>query len=173
MAYKFGIFDAKVAVWNSAQNWGSAQDLDGVQMMQVTLNTVNGVLEGDDQIKDVHAKTISVSVRLRFAFATLAVYEILTGDSHTDSGDVEDIVFTVRNMPYFGICGRMDHTEGGGDFHLFVGKCKIMEGFSLSFEYGRYATPELNCMAVNESSTYGLFKVIEHDTAQAVTIPPT
>jgi len=173
MAYKFGILDAKIATWNSAQNWGSAVDLDGVQMLSITLNTVNGVLEGDDEIKDVHAKTISATIRTRFAFSTLAPYAVLTGETYTESASADTMIFETSNMPYFGICGRIDHTQGSGDSHFFCGKCKITEGFEFSMEYGQYSTPELTIMAIYESATYGVYRVYEHDTAQAVTIPPT
>lgn len=173
MAYKFGIVDAKIASWTAAQTWGTPYDLDGVQMMTVDVNTVSGVLEGDDEIKDAHAKIISANVRVRFAFASMQVYNILTGQAYTDSGSVETMTLAPGNMRYFGICGRLDHTDGVGDAHLFLGKCKVMEGFTLGGEYGRYVTPELNCLALNEGVVYGVFRVIEHDTAQAVTIPPT
>lgn len=173
MAYKFGISDARIATWNNDQNWGSAVDLVGVQMMAVKLDTVSGILNGDDEIKDVHAQTISATLRVRFAFNSLDVFAVLTGETHTDSGADETMIFGTTNMPYFGIVGRIDHTEGSGDVHFFCGKAKITDGFEWSAEYGGYITPELTIMAVYEGTAYGIFRVIEHGTAETPTIPPS
>ena len=81
------------------------------------------------------------------------------------------MIFGRDNMQYFALCGRVDSTEGGGDMHIFIPKCKLMEGFGLTMEKGRYVTPEITAMAVYEGETYGMAKVIQHSTAQAVTIP--
>jgi len=173
MGYIFGVDDLKVATWNSAENYGTATDVDAVSLMSVTLNTVSGILEGDDMIKDAHAKIISATVRVRLAFSSLTVYSILTGTDVTDSATVDRLPFDTENLPYFALAGRMLPTEGSGDIHFFLPKVKLMEGFEIAAEYGRYATPELSMTAVREGTTYKLFNIYEHATAQAVTIPPT
>jgi len=172
-AYRFGLNDCKVAVWNAAESYGTAIDVESIQLMGVEFNTESGQLEGDDIITDAHAKTQSVTVRIRFGFKDLDVIEVLTGVTNTESApNSESMIFARDNMPYFSICGRVDSTEGGGDMHIFIPKCKLMEGFGLSMEKGRYITPEITAMAVYEGTTYGMAKVIAHATAAAVTIPP-
>ena len=173
MTVSFGLNDAKVATWNSASNWASAVDLYGVQQMEITVNTINGTLEGDDQILDAHAKIISVNMRVRFAFSSLSVLGTITGITVTDSGSVETMTFDADDMPYFGMCGKINETSGGGDRHFFVPKMKIMEGFSVGGEYGNYMTPEVQGMGLRDSDEYGFLRIYKHDTAQAVTIPPT
>lgn len=173
-AYKFGLNDCKVATWSSAESYGTAVDVESIQLMGIEFNAESGQLEGDDIITDVHAKTQSVTVRIRFGFKDLDVIEVLTGVTNTESPpNSESMVFGRDNMPYFAICGRVDSTEGGGDMQIFIPKCKLMEGFGLSMEKGTYVTPEITAMAVYEGTTYGMAKAIQHATAAAVTIPPT
>jgi hypothetical protein len=173
-APKFGLYDAKIAVWNSEANYGTAVDVWSVQMMGVTFNTENGQLEGDDIITDVHAKIQSINFSLRFGFKDLDVLEVLTGVTNTESGSNSNTMkFARDNMPYFALCGRADATEGGGDTQVWIPKCKLLEGFSLSLEKGTYMSPEINGIAVYEGSTYGMGWIINNSTAQSVTIPPT
>lgn len=172
-AYKFGLNDCKVAPWSAAESYGTAVDVESIQLMGVEFNTESGQLEGDDIITDAHAKIQSVTVRIRFGFKDLDVVEVLTGVTNTESApDTESMIFGRDNMQYFALCGRVDSTEGGGDMHIFIPKCKLMEGFGLTMEKGRYITPEITAMAVYEGATYGMAKVIQHNTAADVVIPP-
>lgn len=173
MTYLFGIRDCKIAAWNNPENYGIEYDLDAISMMSVALNTISGTLEGDDEIKDVHAKVISATVRCRFAFTDLNVYATLTGGTVVDSPTVDRLAFDTSNLPYFALCAKIDHTSGLGDTHIFIPKMKVTEGFEISAEYGRYSTPELTMTAVREGSLWKVVNVLEHATAQAVTIPPT
>ncbi len=173
-AFHFGLNDCKIAVWNSSQNYGTAVDVESIRLMGVNFQNESGQLEGDDVITDVHSRTQSVEVRLAFGFKDLDVLEVLTGVTNTESGATsENMIIGRASMPYFAICGRADSTEGGGDVQIFIPKCKIMEGFGVSMEKGTYITPEITAMAVYEGTTYGMGKIINHATAQNVTIPPT
>lgn len=173
-AAKFGLNDAKIAVWNSAENYGTAVDVWSVQMMGVEFATESGTLEGDDIITDVHAKVQSVNFTIRFGFKDLDVLEVLTGVTNTESTpNSETMKFGRDNMPYFALCGRADATEGGGDTQIFLPKCKLLEGFSLSMEKGTYMTPEISGISVYEGTLYGTGWLINNNSAQSVTIPPT
>ena len=174
MAYRFGLKECSIAAWNNPESYGTAQALSAIQLFEVTVQTVNGVLEGNDSIVDVHAQFISVQVRARFGFNTLEVYEILSGATVVNSDDRNSLMIDPRNAPYFAICGRMLDTQGAGDLHCFIPKCKLTEGFTIGSEYGRYMTPEVTIMGVDEGTdTYWMIRWFEHDTAQAITIPPT
>lgn len=171
--YKFGLNDCKIATWTAVESYGAAVDVPSIQLMGVEYNTESGQLEGDDIITDAHAKVQSMTCRIRFGFKDLDVIAVLTGVTVTDSTTVsESFIMGRQNMPYFAMCGRVDSTEGGGDMHIFIPKCKLMEGFGLSLEKGRYITPEITALAVYEGATYGMSKVIEHGTAADVVIPP-
>ena len=172
--YKSGLYDAKIAVWNSAENYATAVDVESVQMAGISFQNESGQLEGDDRITDVTSKTQSVEVRLRFGFKNLDVYEVLTGATNTESSTTMDsMIIGEQSMPYFALCVRVNGTEGDGDTQVFIPKCKIMDGFSVTMEKGAYVTPEVTAMAVYEGTTYGMGLIINHATGQAVTIPPT
>jgi hypothetical protein len=173
VTYFFGLDDVKIAGWNSAENWDAAVDLKGVHEISLELNTVNGVLEGDDEILAAHAKIISGSFSTRFAFETLAPYAILTGNSVSDSVSTDSIIFDTTDNPYFGLCGRILDVDGAKDLHLFLPKAKVMESITIGGQYGQFVTPQVSGRLVRDGATYGVCKLIIHDTAQAVTIPPT
>lgn len=173
-AFSFGANAAKIAAWQNPSNWGTTIDLQAVRMIVVNFQTVNGILEGDDIISDTHAKIISVQLRLQFAFKDLDVWNVLTGQAVVDSSPTsESMVIGGVNMPYFGLSGKALHTSGGGDVHIFVPKCKILEGLSYGMEYGAYHTPEVQATGIVDSALYGAFRVIQHATEASLTLPPT
>lgn len=172
MPYLFGLNDAKIAPWQNPQNWGTAVDLDGVQQMSVTLNTVNGILEGDDIIKAVHAMVISLTARVRFAFSDLAVWQVLTGLTVDSSPAVDSLTVNNVTMPYFGLVGKLTHDSGGGDHWFFCPKVKVVENLEIGGEYGRFVTPEIQVTGIYEGTLYGVFKIFKHATAASLVIPP-
>lgn len=170
--FLFGLEDVKIAVWNSAENWGTEQDLIGASQLQVELQTVNGQLEGDDQLIDVHAKIISAQITMQYAFGDLAVLAILTGDTVVDSASVDKLTFDTDDLPYFGLCGKMTDTQTAGCTLLFIPKMKIMEGFRVGGQYGQYSTPQITAMAVRDSDNFGVYQIYQYAADQDVAIPP-
>lgn len=174
---QFGLDDVKIAKLNTDGSYGTAVDVPSAQLYEVTPQTVNAQLEGDDQITDTHAIAISAQVRIRFGSISVEALEVLTGETKSTSGTTPTRVtkLTIDNVkfPYFGIVGRAFATQDAGDVHVFVGKVKIMEGFQAALlQYGQYAIPELNCMALLKDATYGIVQIIKHETATAIVIPP-
>jgi hypothetical protein len=146
--------------------------VESVQLIGIELQFDSGTLEGDNVITDVASNLQSVGFRIRFGFKDLEVLEILTGIVNTESTYNESMILNRATMPYFAVCGKVLATEGGGDTHIFLPKCKLTENFGLSMEKGAYITPEIPAMAVYEGATYGMGKIINNATAKAVTIPP-
>lgn len=173
-SYTFGLNDVKIAQWNSDENYGSAVDVPSASQLTLELQTVNGELTGDDVITDVHAQLIAAQATVQFGFKNLDVYAILTGATHTQSAAADAMVFTDLNMPYFALAAKISDTAGSGDKHLFLPKCKLTEGFQMAMNYGQYWTPQLTIRCLKEGTdTYGMLKIITHNTAAAVTIPIT
>lgn len=176
-APQFGLADVKIAAWNSTGSYGTAVDVPSVQMMGVTLQQVSATLEGDDAITATAARAIGGTVQLRFGGISLGVLEILCGNSITSSLSTPNAVKSFKlsggdNMPYFALCGKALAEEGTGDTHVFVAKAKITGDFAIAMlEYGRFAIPDVTAQFVSDD-THGLLKIIEHETAVAVAIPP-
>lgn len=173
--YSFGLEEAWIAPWSGQATYGTAIQLVACEIFDVTFDTVNGELRGDDQIIDVFAKTISAKIRIKFGFNDLAVLPILTGETVVDSSPTsKSVVFHNTVRPYFGIVGRIDQSQGGGDIQLFIPKAKITGGFGpLTMSFGNYLTPQLDAMAITDGSPYYMGKLIKHATATTPTIPPT
>jgi hypothetical protein len=173
-AFKFGLNDVKVASWVATESYGSAVDVESVQMSGVDIETEQGTLEGDDIITDVHAKIQNIRFRIRFGFKDLDLVAALTGITITDSDPNAQVLPIARdNMAYFALCARADATSGGGDTQIWLPKLKLLDGFSFSMEKGQYMTPEMAGIGVYEGTTHGMGWIINNATAQSVTIPPT
>jgi hypothetical protein len=171
-----GLNDVKIAPLNADGTYGDEVDVPSVSLLGVDVQTVSAQLEGDDKITDTFANVIGAQVRVRFGSIDLEVLEVLTSASVEESGDTPNrykkLDIGEDKMQYFGLCGKINSSRDSGDTHLWVPKIKVMEGFSLGFEYGTYSIPELTCMAVADDNDT-LIKPIRHETAEAITIPPT
>lgn len=172
MQFKFGLQDVKIATWNDVGDYGTPVDVIAAQLMSSEFQTVNAMLEGDDILADTHARQISAQVRVRFGFKNLNVLGVITGQDLESSGNVLSMVFGDANYPYFCMAGKIDHTAGTGNDILFIPKMKLMEGFSLSAEYGQYMTPEITATAIWEGATYGMGKLFQYPIQTLVTLPP-
>lgn len=175
-APQFGLEDVKIATYNATDDYATAVDIPSVQLMGTVMQMVSAQLEGDDKITDSHSQVIGGQVRIRFGSVSMAALEVLLGIASTPSGpNLQDHIkiSAGTDMPYFGICGKMSATQGGGDLHVFLPKVKIMEDVTLAqAEYGNYLIPEVACQAVDDD-TYGVINLIEHSTDTAIAIPPT
>ncbi len=176
-APQFGLADCKIAVWNSTDSYGSAVDVMSVQLMGAVLNIISAELEGDDEITAMAARAISADVQLRFGAVSLAVLEVLLGNTATSSISTPNEVKQLKvsggdNMPYFGIVGKAIAEEGVGDFKVFLPKVRIMSDVTLaSMEYGSFVIPDLTSKAVNDA-TYGIVSLLEYEADTAIAIPP-
>lgn len=172
----FGLFDAKIAKWNSASAWGTNRDLLGVRMYGVSEELVSGRHEGDDIIVAVHAQTIAMPIELEFLFEDFNVINVLTGRTINSCGSDEYIQVGRDNMPYFAINGVARAAEGTGEgLEIFLPKVKIeQEGLSWQLQYGQFYVPRIRCLAVYNGTTYGISTIINRATQpSSVSIPPT
>lgn len=174
-APQFGLRDCKIATWSATGSYGSAVDVPSVQLMSVDYQTVNAQLEGDDAITATHATAISAQVQLRFGSINFAAYEVLTGVSSIGSytSPNRDLLsLGTINFPYIGVIGKANAVEGSGDFAVFIPKVKVMEGFSVSMEYGNFAIPEITLMGVVDGG-WNIVNFIRNASATTLTLPPT
>jgi hypothetical protein len=172
----FGLNDCKIATLNSDGTYASAVDVPSVQLYEINPQTVNAQLEGDDSITDSHANVISARVRIRFGSINFEALQVLLGKNYVQSNSTPNRkkTITVDNLkfPYFGIVGKALSTQDAGSTVIFVAKVKIMEGFTVSMQYGQYAIPELTCMAIKKNDGQGIFQMTEWETDAALAIPP-
>lgn len=176
-APQFSLEDCKIATWNATDDYSTAVDVPSVQMMGGNVRMLSGELEGDSSIQAVASRAIAGEVRIRFGSLSIAALEVLLGNTSYLCGSTPNQQDLLQvnggdNMPYIGICGKALAEEGNGDTHVFYAKAKITSDFELaSLEYGQFAIPEVTLTAVPDA-TYGIAQMIEHETAEAVTIPP-
>lgn len=171
-APQLGLKDVKIAVWTSTGVYGSAVDVPSVQMLSTNIETISAELEGDDQITDAHSKRRSGEITLRMGAITLDVWEVITGETAESGAGKETLTIDADNYPYIGVCGVADATQGSGDMHMFIPKCKVMGNIALKLEFGQYSIPELTLKAVSDGA-YGICQLIPHSSQTAVALPPT
>lgn len=172
--FGFGLKSARIAPWTAPQTWGSIISIDAVRMYSPTLETVNGRLEGDDEIAALFARFISGTVQLEFAVKNLNVFATMAGMIVADSSPTsESIIFDTTRMPYFGINGQIEHDSGAGAYEFFVPKCKLMGNLAFQAQYGQFMSQRVEAQFIRDSSVYGLAKLISRATAASpITIPP-
>lgn len=171
--FRFGLNDVKVATWVSAGSYGTATDVNAAQMFEVTLETVNAELTGDDHIMDAHSKVSGVTVRVRNGDLAPEILAIVSGETIDSSGGNKKLVFGETNRPYFAMSGRVLATGSGADTHFFIPKCKVVGPITYRMEYGSYVVPELEIKGVYEGATNGFCVRKDYTTATAIALPPT
>lgn len=169
---QFGANDAKVAVWNATDDYGSVTDVMSVQMAQTTLQFVNAVLNGDDVITATASSLIGAQLQFRFGGLNPTMLGVITGKGVTTISSVNQLQFEGgERMPYFGFIVKALSAETG-DTWIFLPKCKIMSDFVIAQnEYGAFTTPEVTVQCVPDE-TWGLANVITHPTNVAITVMP-
>lgn len=172
-APQFGLSDCKIATWNSAGSYGTLQDVMSVQALNVTMQPVSAVLNGDDQITAIAAMAIGGQAVFRFGGISLDALAIMTGKAVGTISSVEQILIGGGDrMPYFGIMGLALAAEGAGDTLIYLPKAKIVSDFNLGqMEYGTFAIPEVTVQLVDDAS-YGIINVITRPTTVAITVMP-
>lgn len=170
--YRFGLRDVKIATWTTANSYGTAVDFGAAQLFQISIEVEEAELPGDDVIVDTHSTAKSVSVQVRQGDVSLDVISIMTGEDIASPAGKRSIVFGQSDRPYFALCGKINGTGDGGDTHIFVPKCKLKGALPWKMEYGNYMIPEMTAEGVYEGATNGFLKIVEHDTAADVAIPP-
>jgi hypothetical protein len=171
----YGLNDLKVALWLGDDSYGPAVDIPSAQLYEPDVKTNNAELEGDDRITATAANVISADVRIRFGSVAMDVISLITGNTIDDYGttpnQMQNLSIAASNFPYVSICGRAKAEEGIGDLHVWIKKCKLMEGFKFTLEYGAFSVPEMTFKAVADSSD-NILHLLPHEALTAVAIPP-
>lgn len=172
-APQFGLNDAKIATWNSAGSYGTLVDIMSIQMMNVTMQQVSAQLEGDDRITATAARAIGGTAQMRFGGLNLDSLAVMLGIAVGTISSVDQILIAGGDvMPYFGMIGKANAEEGGGDTWVFLPKGKIVSDFTLfQGEYGSFVIPEVTVQLVDDAS-YGIINLITHPTALDITVMP-
>lgn len=172
-SYAFGARDAQVATRTNATTWGTLVDLNGVTNVSFTEQVTSAILTGDDEELAAHAKPLSVELQVQFAFTDLTVFEILTGRTMLTNSDYQQVILQPGvNYPYFAFVAKAEFDDVTGQFELFFPKVKLMNGFSMSFAYGQWMTPQLTCKAVSNGSPWYVGVMNRWlDGVRALTVP--
>lgn len=171
-APQFGVADARVAVWNATDDYGTLTDIMGIQMAQASLQVVSAVANGDDRIVAAASRLTGASLQMRFVGLNPTMLSVITGVSIDTISSVNNMQFTGgERLPYFGAIIK-SLSEEVGDTWVFLPKCKIMSDFVIfQGEFGTFTTPEVTVQAVPDE-TWGLANFITHPTDVAITVIP-
>jgi hypothetical protein len=169
--YRFGVRDAKIAVWVSANNWGTLVDLLGIRSIEVAIDVQEAELEGDDVVLDTHSKAIKVTGTVEHAALTLDTLAIMTGETVASPTGATELVFGQTDRPYFGLVGKIHGTGDGGDSHILVPKAKLMGPLRWRFQGGQYVTPGFQFTGVYEGAVNGFARLRHNVAADDIELP--
>lgn len=171
-APQFGISDARIALWNATNDYGTLTDVMGIQMGQATLQVISAVANGDDQIVAAASRLTGAQLVMRFVGLNPSMISVLTGITLDTISSVINMQFVGgERLPYFGAILK-SLSEEVGDTWVFLPKCKIMSDFILfQGEFGAFSTPELTVQCVPDV-TWGLANFITHPTDVDITVIP-
>lgn len=175
---QFGLADCKVAVNNGNGTFGTPVDVPSVQLLDMQLRIEKSELTGDNRITATASRIVGATIQLRFGSIHLDVLEVMLGTAIGYTYGDRDILIANKKLPRFGICGKAEAEEGGGDTHLFAPSCKIGANFSLKFEYNNFSIPEISLDAVGDENFLDdddnpvVIIPVEYEDTQAVSLPP-
>lgn len=129
-----GVDDVKIfevtADTSSALTYGTAQDVPGIQRINLSPNFTEKGLKGDGKILDYYIQLDTIGFSFESAKVDLEVLAILEGGSLVSSGTSPNEVHTytvgASSTPkYFKLEGKTNYTGGAaGDFHFSLFKCR-------------------------------------------------
>lgn len=170
----FGLNDGKIAPWiNTAgvTSYGTLTDIMSIQMANVSIETINAILVGDDRQTAIAALAIGGTLQLRFGGMNSSSLAVLLGIPAVTVSSVVNIQIPGgHKFPYLGGIYKALSAEIG-DTWLFVPKFKLMTGFTLQMEYGAFSIPEVTCQLVDDQD-WGALNVINHPTDVPITVMP-
>lgn len=171
-APQFGLNDGKLAPWTSTGVYGALTDVMSIQSAETTLQFINAVLNGDDEITATASNLIGALLKFKFGGLNLSMLAVITGKEVTTISGVNQLQFIGgERMPYFGMIVKALSAETG-DSWVFLPKCKIMSDFVIAQNgYGKFTEPELTVQVVPDE-TWGLADVITHPTDVEITVMP-
>lgn len=171
-APQFGIHDAKVAVWNATNDYGTLTDVMGIQMAQTTLQVVSAIANGDDTIVAAGSRLTGAQLQMRFVGMNPSMLSVITGISVGTISSVKQLLVEGgEKLPYFGAIIKA-LSEEVGDTWVFLPKCKITSDFvPFQGEFGSFTTPEVTVQCVPDE-TWGLASFITHPTDVEITVIP-
>lgn len=129
-----GVDDVKIfevaADTSSALTYAAAQDVPGIQRINLSPNFTEKGLKGDGKILDYYIQLDTIGFSFESAKVDLEVLAILEGGSLVSSGTSPNEVHTytvgASSTPkYFKLEGKTNYTGGAaGDFHFSLFKCR-------------------------------------------------
>lgn len=171
-APQFGMNDAKVAIWNATDDYGTVTDVMGVQMATTTAQVISAIANGDDKIVAAGSRLTGFQAQLRFVGLNLGMMSVITGIAVDVLSSVSNLqIQGGERLPYFGLIVKA-LSEEIGDTWVFLPKVKIMSDFTpFQGEFGTFTTPELTLQCVPDE-TWGLANFITHPTDVEITVMP-
>lgn len=173
---QFGLADVRIAAWDGDGTYGTLVDVPSVQEVGVTLRVQSAELTGDDAITAIASRIIAAGGTFRHGSIDVDVLEVLIGNTATSSIASPNNVKNLRvragdNLPYFGLIGKALAEEGGGDFWVFLPKCRVTSDMAIALRYGEFAIPEMQFVAVDDAD-WGLANILWNETAAAISVMP-
>lgn len=162
----FGLRDIKITPISG----GSQVDLPAAMTLSFKEVTTSGEMRGDDATVALVAFADRVEWELEAGGISLEAYAIMTGRTIVTSGTTPAQKNTLtavagEDYPYFKLYGQSIGDEGG-DIHVLLPKCKIMEGIEGEFTDAEFYVTTCTGIAISDGTK--LYEIVQNETQTAV-----
>lgn len=158
----FGLRDIKLVPIPA----GTQVDLPAAMTLSFKEVTVSGEMRGDDTTVALVAFADKVEWELEAGGISLEAYAVMTGRTLTLAGTTPNQTNTLTavagdDYPYFKLYGQSVGDEGG-DIHVLLPKCKVMDGLEGEFKDGEFYITNTKGIAVSDGTK--LYDIIQNET---------
>lgn len=162
----FGLRDIKITPISG----GSQIDLPAAMTLSFKETTISGEMRGDDTTVALVAFSDKVEWEIEAGGISMEAYAIVTGRTIVASGTTPAQVNKLTavagdDYPYFKLYGQ-SIGDTGGDIHVLLPKCKVMEGIEGEFTDGEFFVTGIKGVAVSDGTK--LYEIVQNETATAV-----
>jgi hypothetical protein len=171
-SFNRGIRDLKIATWDGANDWGTAYDILGARVANLSWTIESDELRGDDVVLDRFTKVVAATVSIAMASVDLIVADMIMGGTLLSNSDYYDLkIGEADEVPFVGLAGRVVGSGGAGDLHFLIPKAKLSGNFNFNASVDTYMIPAADFQGVHEGTENGMLRLRHFFLPTALEIP--
>lgn len=161
-SFEFSLQGAWIGVANGDGTYGSRIAVASAENLKLDLQYIQDTAKGNSRYTALASQIVAVDWQLDGVNLDANVVQVITGATVSSSGtganQVDTQSFSNDLSPYMGLMAQA-WGENGIDLCILVPYAKMMKGWSYSFNFGKYASPQFKGTGIDEPT---LSKMLDH-----------